>query len=80
MGKPCVTSETIEPAPGTEETPPPPPATDAGNAAAQAAPVAPGATGGRVETLERLAALRSSGAITDEEFAAEKAHVMNNST
>ena len=61
-------------------TPPPPPATDAGIAAAQAAPVAPGATGGRVETLERLAALRSSGAITDEEFAAEKAHVMNNST
>ena len=33
---------------------------------------------GRVETLERLAALRASGAITDEEFAAEKTHVMNN--
>ena len=33
---------------------------------------------GRVETLERLAALRASGAITDEEFKAEKTHVMNN--
>ncbi len=36
--------------------------------------------GGDVETLERLAVLRSSGAITDEEFAAEKTHVMNNGT
>ena len=35
---------------------------------------------GHVETLERLAAPRSSGAITDEEFAAEKTHVMNNGT
>ena len=35
---------------------------------------------GHVETLERLAALRSCGAITDEEFAAEKTHVMNNGT
>jgi hypothetical protein len=41
----------------------------------------PAANVGRVETLERLAALRASGAITDEEFAAEKAHViMNNGT
>ena len=39
---------------------------------------APGS--GHVETLERLAALRASGAITDEEFAAEKTHVMNNGT
>ncbi len=45
-----------------------------------AAPAVPGAVGGRVETLERLSALRASGAISDDEFAAEKAHVMNNST
>ena len=39
---------------------------------------APG--GAHVETLERLAALRDRGAITDEEFAAEKTHIMNNGT
>ena len=33
---------------------------------------------GRVETLERLAALRDSGAITDDEYQAEKTHVMSN--
>ena len=33
---------------------------------------------GRVETLERLVALRDSGAITTDEYQAEKAHVMNN--
>jgi hypothetical protein len=49
----------------------------AGSAASNTAP-AP--TSGRVDTLERLAALRTSGAITDDEFAAEKAHVMNNGT
>ena len=38
------------------------------------------ANGGRVETHEGLAALRSNGTITDEEFAAEKTHVMNSST
>jgi len=38
------------------------------------------ATSRRVETLERLAALRTIGVITDDEFAAEKAHVMNNGT
>jgi hypothetical protein len=50
-------------------------ATIAGSAGGSAAPAG---AGGRVEALERLAALRASGAITDEEFAAEKAHVMNN--
>ncbi|MGZ6692821.1 MAG: SHOCT domain-containing protein [Solirubrobacteraceae bacterium] len=35
---------------------------------------------GRVETLERLAALRDSGAITNDEYQAEKAHVMRNGT
>jgi hypothetical protein len=35
---------------------------------------------GRVETLEGLAAFRSNGTITDEEFAAEKTDVMNSST
>jgi Short C-terminal domain len=34
----------------------------------------------RVETLERLAALRANGVITDAEFVAKKAHVMNNDT
>jgi Short C-terminal domain len=40
----------------------------------------PGAKGGRVETLERLAALRASGALTDDEYQAEKTTVMNNGT
>jgi uncharacterized membrane protein YeiB len=35
---------------------------------------------GRVETLERLAALRDSGAITNDEYQAEKTHVMSNGT
>ena len=39
---------------------------------------APARGTGRVETLERLAALRDSGAITNDEYQAEKAHVMNN--
>ena len=33
---------------------------------------------GRVETLERLAALRDRGAITNDEYQAEKTQVMNN--
>ena len=45
-----------------------------------ASPASSAGGAGRVETLERLAALRASGAITDEEFAAEKTHVMNNGT
>jgi len=56
---------------------PPSPPTIAESAGSNTAPAA---TSGRVETLERLAALRTSGSITDEEFAAEKAHVMNNGT
>ena len=53
----------------------------------QTAPTIPGSpaipagsaqVSGHVETLERLAALNASGAITDEEFAAEKTRVMNN--
>jgi hypothetical protein len=55
--------------------PPPPPTPDA---AITEAPGASGAANARVETLERLAALRASGAITDAEFTAEKAHVINN--
>lgn len=43
----------------------------------QLAGSAPAAGGGRVESLERLAALRDRGAITDEEYQAEKTHVMN---
>ena len=34
----------------------------------------------RVETLERLAALRDRGAITNDEYQAEKTHVMSNAT
>jgi Short C-terminal domain len=52
------------------------PPTIAGSAGSNA----PAATSGRVEALERLAALRANGVITDEEFTAEKAHVMNNGT
>jgi hypothetical protein len=35
---------------------------------------------GRVETLERLATLRDSGAITNDEYQAEKTHVINHGT
>jgi hypothetical protein len=59
---------------------PPPLATDARVAEAPVTHAAPAPASGHVETLERLAAPRSSGAITDEEFAAEKTHVMNNGT
>ncbi|HUO71732.1 MAG TPA: SHOCT domain-containing protein [Solirubrobacteraceae bacterium] len=59
------------------KTAPPSPPTIAGSAASNTPPAA---TSGRVETLERLAALRANGTITDEEFTAEKAHVMNNGT
>ena len=58
----------------------PPPAADAGVAEAAVTHAAPAPASGRVDTLERLAALRDRGAITDEEFAAEKTHVMNNGT
>ena len=49
-------------------------------AQARVSTTAPALAGGigRVETLERLAALRDSGAITTDEYQAEKAHVMNN--
>jgi Short C-terminal domain len=59
---------------------PPAPATDATIAGSTASSTAPAATGERVESLERLAGLRDRGAITDDEFAAEKAHVLNNGT
>jgi Short C-terminal domain len=55
--------------------PPPTPGTDATIAGSGGSNTAP-APSGRVEMLERLGALRASGVITDEEFAAEKAHVM----
>jgi hypothetical protein len=41
--------------------------------------VAAGANGGRVAELERLARLHDRGSLTDEEFAAEKAVLMNSS-
>jgi len=63
-----------------KKAPPPAPAADATISGSAGSNTAPAATGGRVDTLERLAALRANGAITDDEFAAEKAHVMNNGT
>jgi hypothetical protein len=42
-------------------------------------PVHAGGNGGRVAELERLASLHDHGALTDEEFAAEKAVLMNGS-
>jgi hypothetical protein len=59
--------------------PPPTPGADATISGSGASSTAR-ARSERVEMLERLGALRASGVITDEEFAAEKAHVMNNST
>jgi Short C-terminal domain len=41
------------------------------------ATAAPASSIGRVETLERLAALRDSGAITQDEYQAEKAHMLS---
>ena len=58
--------------------PPPPPPTGAMTAASPVTISAPASNGGRVDMLERLAALRDRGAITDEEYQAEKAHVINN--
>jgi len=59
--------------------PPAAPGSDATIAGSGGSNTAP-APSGRVEMLERLGALKASGVITDEEFAAEKAHVMNNGT
>lgn len=50
-----------------EQAPPP--------AAAPAAPAAAGQS--RVQQLTELAALKDSGALTEEEFAAEKARILN---
>ncbi len=60
--------------------PPAPPAIGAEIGGAHVVPAAPDASSARIGALERLAALRAGGAITDDEFAAEKAHVMNNTT
>jgi hypothetical protein len=59
---------------------PPPPVTDTTVAGSGGGNAAPAATDGRVDALERLAALRTSGALTAAEFAALKAHVMDNGT
>ncbi len=50
--------------------------TSTGGPAVATAPPAPGS--GRVDSLERLAALRDRGAITDDEYRAEKTLVINN--
>jgi hypothetical protein len=44
------------------------------------AAVAPDPNSGRVDSLERLAALRDRGAISDDEYAAEKTRVINSGT
>jgi Short C-terminal domain len=59
---------------------PPAPATPATQGAAASTESSPAADAGRIETLERLAALRDSGAITNDEYQAEKTHVMSNGT
>jgi hypothetical protein len=41
---------------------------------------APDPSSPRVDTLERLVALRDGGAISDEEYQSEKAHVISNGT
>ena len=58
---------------------PPPPSTYAEVGVTPVSPT-PTANGGRVDTLERLAALRASGALTDEEYQAEKSIVLKGST
>ncbi len=55
-----------------------PSATPATAVATTSTAPSPAASMGRVETLERLAALRDSGAITNDEYQAEKTHVMSN--
>jgi hypothetical protein len=60
---------------------PPPPPPDAGQGglptpSAPPPPPAPAPTESRVDQLERLAVLHESGALTDEEFAAEKAKLL----
>ena len=59
---------------------PPPAATGAAVSESRVANAGPAAGSGRVETLERLVALRDSGAITNDEYQAEKTHVMHNGT
>jgi hypothetical protein len=44
----------------------------------QAAPAAPANGGDRVQQLKDLADLRDQGALTDQEFEAEKARILNN--
>ena len=56
--------------------PPPPAATEAAVGESRVANAGPASSSGRVETLERLGALRAGGVITDEEFAVEKAYVI----
>ncbi len=58
----------------------PPTATDTTIAGSAGSSTTPAGTSGRVDTLERLAALRASGALTNDEYQAEKATVMNNGT
>ena len=60
----------------------PSPAPDTGAPIAQPHPsnTAPAPESGRVDALERLVALRDSGAISDEEYQSEKAHVLSEGT
>jgi hypothetical protein len=60
--------------------PPPPSVTETTVGGSGGSEPAPAGGTGRVATLERLAALRDRGAITDDEYQAEKTHVINNGT
>jgi hypothetical protein len=53
------------------------PAAPAAPAAAPAAPAAAPAADDRIERLKELGALKSQGILTEEEFAAEKARILN---
>lgn len=62
-----------------QQPPPPPPNTGQGGLPASlppSPPPTPAPTDSRVEQLEKLAALRDRGALTEEEFAAEKAKLL----
>ena len=62
------------------QPPPPPPAAGQGGLPVPlppSPPPTPSLTESRVEQLERLAALRDSGALTEDEFAAEKAKLLD---
>ena len=88
LGVTMLRRETAAEFPGLEQdqaltgvaAPSPPQAAGTTVGEAAGSDIAPDSSLGRVETLERLAALRDSGAITNDEYQVEKTHVMSNGT